>query len=176
MALISIIRGCELQQQKGGTEHKLTESNVSRMIPAHGKIPHHTPQVLNSNIPPSPSRFALVVQTPYLLHLTPKIFPKDLPEPVSVIAKPGSKDNEVRVERAIVFEPQPGPGELLDERVVLEPDLPVNDHLAGSDVCKNGQDQERFEVVLKWADQSSTPHPDDMRAMGIPLHPGRSST
>ena len=122
------------------------------MIPAHGKIPHHTPQVIDSNVPPSSSRFALVVQTPYLFHLTTKIFSEDLSEPVSIITKPGSKDNEVRIKRAIVFEPQPCLGELLDGGIILESDLSVNNHLAGSNVCDNGQvirgsdDQDRAEM------------------------------
>jgi len=117
---------------------------VARMIPAHGKIPHHTPQVIDSNIPPSSSRFALVVQTPYRLHFTSEIFSEDLSEPVSVIAKSSGKDNEVRVESAVVFEPQPGLGKLLDGRVIFESDLSVDNHLAGSDVCENGQGQEKF--------------------------------
>jgi len=33
-----------------------------------------------------------------------------------------------------------------------------------------------IKVTLKWADQSSTPHPYDMQVMGTQPHPGRLST
>ena len=90
------------QRRDGGEE--LTESDVPRMIPAHGEIPHHTPQVINSDVPPSTLRFAIPIQTPNLLHLTAKLFSEDLPESISIIAKSSGEDNEVRVERAVVFE------------------------------------------------------------------------
>jgi hypothetical protein len=113
------------------------------MIPAHGEIPHHTPQVINSDIPPSSSRFTGTIQTPNLLHLAAEFFTEDLPETISVIAKSSGEDNEVRIEGAAVFELQPSLGELLDDGVVLESDLSVDDHLAGSDVCEKDQRQER---------------------------------
>ena len=130
------------QRMNDGEE--LTESDVPRVVPAHGEIPRHTPQVIDSNIPPSSSRFTIAVQTPNLLHFTPKFFPKDLPESISEVAKPSGKNNEICVERAPVFELQPGLGELLDGGVVLEFDFSVNYHLAGSDVCAEGYGQERF--------------------------------
>ena len=118
---------------------------MARVIPAHGKIAHHTPQVINSHVSPSPSWFTIAIQTPDLFHLIPELFPKDLPESIPVISKPSGKNNEICVERALVFEPQPGLGEPLDSRVVLESDLSVDDHLAGSDVYQNDQHQEGFE-------------------------------
>ena len=127
-------------------DRKLTKSDVSRMIPAHGEVPHHTPQVINSNIPPGSLRFAITIQSPDLFHLTPEISPEDLPESISVIAKPGSEDNEVRVERAVVFEPQPGLGEFLDWGVVLESDLSVNDHLTSPDVYEKDQGSENIGI------------------------------
>jgi len=130
------------ERRDGGKE--LTESDVSRMVPAHGEIPHHTPQVINSDIPPSSSRFTIAIQTPNLLDLTPEFFPKDLPESIPAVAKPSGEDNKVRVEGAPVFELQPSLGELLDGGVVLESDLSVDDHLASSNICEEGHDQERF--------------------------------
>ena len=129
--------------ERRSSEEELTESDVSRMVPGHGKIPHHAPQVLNSDIPPSSPRFTFTIQTPNLLHLAPEIFPEELLEPVSVVPKSSSKDNEIRIESAAVFESQPGLGELLDGGVVLESDLPIDDHLASSDIYKDGGQEKR---------------------------------
>lgn len=93
-----------LTVRRGSKGQELTESDVPRMIPAHGEIPHHTPQVINSDVPPSTLRFAIPIQTPNLLHLAAKLFSEDLPEPISVIAKSSGEDDKIRVERAVVFE------------------------------------------------------------------------
>ena len=74
------------------------------VIPAHGEVSHHTPQVIDSNIPPSSPRFASTIQAPNLLHLTAEFFAKDLPESISVVAKSGGEDNKVRIKRAVIFE------------------------------------------------------------------------
>ena len=74
------------------------------VIPAHGEISHHAPQVIDSDIPPSSPRFTSTIQTPNLLHLTAEFFAKDLPESISVVAKSCGKDDEISVECAAIFE------------------------------------------------------------------------
>jgi len=117
---------------------------MSRMIPAHGEIPRHAPQVINSDIPPSSSHFAITIQTPNRLHLAAEFFTEDLLETISVVAKSSGEDNEVRVEGAVVFELQPGLGVLLHDGVGLEPNLSIDDHLASSDVYEKHQRQEEL--------------------------------
>ena len=113
------------------------------MIPAHGKIPRHAPQVINSDIPPGSLQFAIAIQTPNLLYLTTELFPEDLSESISEITKSSGEDHDVRVKRTAVFEPHPGLGELLEYGVVFESDLSVNNHLASPDVCERRWVQKR---------------------------------
>lgn len=142
MALISIYPPSSApQQRERGCREKLTESDVPRMIPAHGKIPHHRPQFINPNISPNSLRFTRTVQAPNLLHLTPEFLTNYLLVFVPGVTDSSGEDNEVRVERAVVLELQPGLGELLDGRVVFESDLSVDDKLAGSVVCRKDQGQ-----------------------------------
>ena len=117
---------------------------MSRVVPAHGEIPHHTPQVVNPDVPPSSSRFAFTIQTPNPLHLPAELLSEDLLESLPVIGKSSGEDNEVRIERAAVFELQPSFGELADNGVALESDLSVDDQLTSSDVCEKGQGQGTF--------------------------------
>jgi len=119
---------------------------MPRVIPTHGEIPRHAPQVINSDIPPSTSHFAITIQAPNRLHLTAEFFTEDLLEAISVIAKSSGEDNEVRVEGAAVFKLQPGLGVLLHDGVSLEPDLSIDNHLASSDVYEKDKHQEEF----KW--------------------------
>ena len=108
------------------------------MIPAHGEIPRHTPQVIDSDIPPSSLRFAITIHTPNLLQLAAELFPEDFPESISSIAKSGGEDHEICIERAAVFEPQSSLSELLDYGVVLEPNLSIDDQLASPNVYEKG--------------------------------------
>lgn len=114
------------------------------MIPAHGKIPRHAPQVINSDIPPGSLQFAIAIQTPNLLYLTTELFPEDLSESISEITKSSGEDHDVRVKRTAVFEPHPGLGELLEHGVVLESDLSVDDQLTSTDVCEKDQGKKKF--------------------------------
>ena len=120
------------------------------MIPAHGKISHHRPQVINPNISPNSFRFTGTVQAPKLLHLTPEFFPDDFLVLISGITNSSGEDNKVRVERAAVFEYQPGVGELLDRRVVFESNLSVDDELASSVVCERDQGSENPCHLTTW--------------------------
>ena len=117
---------------------------MSRVIPAHAEVPHHTPQIINPNVPPSPPQLAITIHTPNLLHLITELSPKDLPESISVITESCGEDSEVCIERAAVFELQPSLSELFVHGVILESDLSVDDHLAGPGVCKNQEGQEKF--------------------------------
>lgn len=70
-------------------------------------------------------------------------------------------------------------GELLDDRDFVESDLSINDYLAPSDVYNKQQGQERTRKIknkLKGIKQSSSLHPDGMRAMGTQHRPGRLSS
>ena len=125
-------------------EKKLTESDVSRMIPAHGEIPHHAPQVIDSDIPPGPFRFTRAVQAPDLLHLTTESFSEDLLVPIPEIASSSGENDEVRIKRAAVLELQSGLSELLDDGVAFESDLSVDDQLTSSDVCEKDLCQNDF--------------------------------
>ena len=179
MALISVRPQRLITQRRGDAWIILTKSDMPGMVSAHGEIPHHTPQVVNSNIPPSCSRFSFTIQTPNLFHLPAKIPTEDLPEPVPVIPEPSGEDDEVSLERAVVLEPQPGLGEFLEDRVILESDLSVNDHLAPPDVCTKHQGQEKIrkiETKLEGINQSNILHPCGMRAMGTQLRLGRLSS
>lgn len=120
---------------------------MSRMIPTHGEIPRHAPQVINSDIPPSSPHFTITIQTPNRLHLTAEFFTEDLLETISVVAKSGGEDNEVRVEGAAIFELQPSLCVLLHDGVSLEPNISIDDHFAGSDVYEKHKRQEEF----KWS-------------------------
>jgi len=145
IALISVgsaIVKTMAKERKG--RERLTESDVPRVIPAQGEIPHHTPQVINSEIPPSSLHLTCIIQTPNLLQLTAELFTEQFPESIPVVANSSGKDNKVRVERASVFELQPSLGELLDGGVILESNLSVDNHLTSPDVYESGQRQEKL--------------------------------
>ena len=141
MALISVHPQSSTPIAEERNSKSLTESDMSRMIPAHGKISHHGPQVINSDISPNPFRFARLVQTPNLLHLRTEFFPENFLVFTPGITNSGGEDDEVCIQRAIVCEFQPSLGEFLDGRIVFESDLSVNDQLTSSVVCGKDKGQ-----------------------------------
>ena len=58
------------QRDSRRRKKELTKCDVSRVIPAHLKISHHGPQIINFGIPPNPFRFAETVQSPNQPQLT----------------------------------------------------------------------------------------------------------